>query len=148
MPSSTFTFFHDFSEQVGLAVHNLGSHTYKAALSNTAPTAATDTILANITQISAGGGYTAGAGGGYALDGLTWSQSSNVSKLVITDEVITATGASVGPFRYVVVYNDSATSPADALVGYLDYGSALTLADTETFTLDFNATSGVLTSTV
>lgn len=148
MPSSTFTFFHDFSEQVLRGVHSFPSHTYKAALTNTAPTAATNTILSDITQISTGGGYTSGAGGGYTLDGLTLTQSSNVTKLEITDEVITASGASVGPFRYVVIYNDTATSPADALVGFLDYGSALTLADTESLTLDFNATTGVLTVTV
>ena len=136
MPSATFTFFHDFSEQVGKAIHDLSAHTFKWALTNTAPTVATDTILANITQIAATGGYTAGAGGGYAADGVTWTQSSNVTTLTFTDEVITATGGSVGPFRYVVFYNDSATAPADALIGYLDYGSALTLADTETLTID------------
>lgn len=148
MPTSTFAFFHDFSEQVGRAKHDFGAHTFKAALTNTAPTVGTNTVLADITQIAATGGYTAGAGGGYTLDGLTWTQSSNVTTLVITDEVITATGGSVGPFRYVIVYNDSATAPVDALVGTLDYGSALTLADTETLTLDFNAGTGVLTSTV
>lgn len=145
MPSSTFQFFHDFAEQLGRGVHNFSSHTFKAALTNTAPTASTGDELADITQISATGGYSAG---GYTLDGVTWAQSSNVAKLTITDEVITASGGSVGPFRYVVVYNDSATSPADALIGYLDYGSALTLADTESLTLDFDATNGLLTITV
>jgi hypothetical protein len=146
MPSSTFSFFHDFSEQIGKGVHDFSSHTFKAALTNTAPTAATDDELADITQISASGGYTAGAGGGYSLDGVTWAQSSNVAKLTITDEVITASGGSVGPFRYVVIYNDSSTG--DKLVGFLDYGSALTLADTESLTLDFDGTNGLLTITV
>lgn len=148
MPSSTFTFFHDFSDQLGKAVHNFSSHTFKAALTNSAPSAANDDELGDITQIAASGGYTAGAGGGYTLDGVTWTQSSNVTKLTITDEVITAAGGSVGPFRYVVIYNDSATSPADALIGYLDYGTNLTLADTETLTLDFSAADGLLTITV
>lgn len=148
MPSSTFTFFHDFSEQIGKAVHDFSTHSFKVALTNTAPVASTNTVLADITQISATGGYTAGAGGGYTLDGETWAQSSNVAKLTITDEVITASGGNVGPFRYAVIYNDTATSPADALVGFLDYGSALTLADTESLTLDFDATNGVLTLTV
>ena len=67
--------------------------------------------------------------------------------MTIADEVITAAGASVGPFRYVVIYNDSQTSPADALIGYLDYGSAITLADGESLTLDFDGTNGVLTVT-
>lgn len=148
MPSSTMTFFHDFAEQIGKGVHNFASHTFKAALTNTAPTASTGTVLADITQITASGGYTAGAGGGYTLDSVTWAQSSNVAKLTIADEVITASGGSVGPFRYVVIYNDTASSPADALIGYLDYGSALTLADTEALTLDFDGTNGVMTVTV
>jgi hypothetical protein len=148
MPSSTFTFFEDFAEQLGNGVHNFSSHTFKVALTNTAPTVATDDALSDITQISSGGGYTAGAGGGYALDGVTWAETGGVGKLTVTDEVITATGASVGPFRYAVIYNDSATSPADALIGYLDYGSALTLADTESLTLDFDATTGLMTVTV
>ena len=116
------------------------------ALTNTAPSAA-NTILADITQISAGGGYTAGAGGGYTLTGLTLTETGGVAKLVIGDLVITATGASVGPFRYAVIYNDTATSPADALVGWLDYASALTLADTETLTVDFDGTNGLFTVT-
>lgn len=148
MPSSTFTFFYDFSEQIGKGVHDFSSHTFKVALTNTAPTASTGAALSDITQISTGGGYTSGAGGGYALDGVTWTQSSNVTKLTVTDEVITASGASVGPFRYAVIYNDSASSPADALIGYLDYGSALTLADTESLTLDFDASAGLMTVTV
>lgn len=145
MPSSTFTFFHDFAEQLGKAKHDFSSHTFKVALTNTAPTASTGDELADITQISATGGYSAG---GYTLDGVSWTQSSNVAKLTITDEVITATGGSVGPFQYLVIYNDTATSPADALIGYLNYGSALTLADTETLTIDFDGTNGLLTITV
>lgn len=138
MPASTLTTVDDLSEQLGKAVHNWGSHTLKAALTNTAPTAS-NTVLADITQISNGGGYTGGAGGGYALDSVTYTESSGTATLTATDETITASGGSVGPFRYVVIYNDSATSPADALIGWLDYGSALTLADGESLLLDFGA---------
>lgn len=141
---AAFNKFQDFVEQLGKGVHNFSSHTFKAALTNSAP-AATNTILADITQISTGGGYTAGAGGGLTLDGVTWSETSGTAKLVITDEVFTASGASVGPFRYVVLYNDSATSPADALIGYYDYGSSITLADGDSLTIDFDGTNGVLT---
>lgn len=144
MPASSLTKFQDFVEQLGKGVHNFSSHTFKIALTNSAPSA-TNTVLSDITQISASGGYTAGAGGGYALSGVTWAETSGTAKLTITDLVITASGGSVGPFRYAVLYNDSATSPADALIGYYDYGSALTLADTETLTIDFDATNGVLT---
>lgn len=146
MPTSSLTKFQDFVDQLGRGVHNFGSHTFKIALTNTAP-AVTNTVLADITQISATGGYTAGAGGGYALSGVTWAEASGTAKLTITDLVITASGGSVGPFRYAVLYNDSATSPADALIGWYDYGSALTLADTESLTIDFDATNGVLTVT-
>ncbi len=142
MPSSTFTTVDDLSEQIGKAVHNFASHTFKVALTNSAPSAS-NTILADITQISTGGGYTAGAGGGYTLSGVSYTESSGTATLTHTDLVITATGASVGPFRYLVYYHDTATSPADALVGWLDYGSSLTLADTETLTIDVGA-SGVL----
>lgn len=146
MPTSSFSKFNDFVEQLGKGVHNFSSNTFKAALTNTAPSAA-NTILSDITQISAGGGYTAGAGGGYTLSGVTWAETGGVAKLTITDLVITAAGASVGPFRYIVIYNDTATSPADALIGWLDYASALTLADTETLTVDFDGTNGLFTVT-
>jgi hypothetical protein len=147
MPASSLTKFQDFVEQLGKGVHNFSSNTFKIALTNTAPTAATNTVLADITQISTGGGYTAGAGGGYTLASVVWAETGGVAKLTIGDLVITATGASVGPFRYAVLYNDTATSPADALIGFYDYGSALTLADTETLTIDFDGAAGVLTVT-
>ena len=139
---ATYTKFQDYVEQLSKAVHNWSSHTFKVALSNTAPNA-TDTTLSAITQISATGGYTAGAGGGYALDTVTLSEASGTAKVTIADEVITASGGSVGPFRYLPIYNDTATSPADALVCYYDYGSSITLADTETLTIDFDATNGL-----
>ena len=141
---ASFNKFQDFAEQVLKGVHNFSAHTFKAALTNSAPNA-TDTILSDITQISASGGYTAGAGGGYTLDSVTLSETGGTAKLTIADEVITASGGSVGPFRYVVVYNDSASSPADALVGYYDYGSSITLADGETLTIDFDGSAGVIT---
>ena len=139
---ATYNKFQDYAEQVNKGVHNWSAHTFKAALSNTAPVA-TNTVLADITQISSGNGYTAGAGGGLTLDSVTLNESAGTAKLTIADEVFTASGGSVGPFRYVVIYNDSAASPADALVCWYDYGSSITLADTETFTIDFDATNGL-----
>ena len=137
MPAATFTFYQDFKEQLGKAVHNLSSHTFKLALTNTAPNVATHTVLADITQISTGGGYTGGAGGGVALSGVSYTESGGTGTFIAADEVFTASGASVGPFRYAVMYNDTATYPADALVGYLDYGSSITLADGDSITFDF-----------
>lgn len=134
--------FNDYAEQVNKAVHNWSAHVFKAVFSNTAPAAA-NTVLTDITQISNGGGYTGGAGGGVTLDGVTLSESGGTAKVVVTDEVFTAAGASVGPMRYFPIYNDTATSPLDALVCWFDYGSALTLLDTESLTIDFDATNGL-----
>lgn len=134
--------FQDYVEQVNKAVHNWTTHTFKAAFSNSAP-AATNTVLADITQIATANGYTGGAGGGVTLDSVTLTETTGTAKVTIADEVFTASGGSVGPLRYIVIYNDSATSPADALVMWYDYGSAITLLDTETLTIDFEPTNGL-----
>lgn len=139
---ATYNKFQDYAEQVNKGVHIWGTHTFKAAFSNSAPVA-TNTQLSDITQISSGNGYTAGAGGGVTLDSVTLTETGGTAKVTIADEVFTAAGGSVGPFRYIVIYNDSATSPTDALVCWYDYGSSVTLADTETFTIDFDATNGL-----
>lgn len=140
MPTATFTKFNSFAHELGKATHNLQSHVLKVALTNTAPVA-TNSLLTNITQIAASGGYVAG---GFTLDSVTWTTASGVAKLSIADEEITATGA-MGPFRYAVVYNDTATG--DPLIGWADYGSAVTLANGEKFRLDFHEVDGVLTVT-
>lgn len=147
MPASTLTLFDDLAEQIGKGVHNWATATLKFALTNTAPNATTNAALGDITQIAATGGYTNGAGGGYAVSGVAINESAGDAVLSFNDLVITASGGSVGPFRYPVLYNDSAASPADALIGYLDYGSALTLADTETLTIDLGP-SGIAQITV
>jgi hypothetical protein len=131
--------FETFSEHLAEKVHNLDTDTIKIALSNTAPNAATNTVFANITEISAGNGYTAG---GADTQNAT-SRTGGTTTVTAVDVVITASG-SVGPFRYVVAYNDTPTSPADPLIEYWDYGSSITLASGETFTADFGA-SGLMT---
>lgn len=132
--------FNQFVEDMPKKVHNLNSDTLKVALSNTAPVA-TNTIFANITEISAGNGYTAG---GTQATFTSGAQTSGTYKLVLADVVYTATGA-VGNFRYAVLYNDTPTSPADPLIAWYDYGSSIALANGDTFTVDFDATNGVLT---
>jgi len=138
---ATFSKFNAFVENLAEKVHNLGSDTLKVALTNTAPAAANST-LSDITQISTGNGYSSG---GTAATISTSAQTSGTYKLVLADVVFTASGGTIGPFRYAVLYNDTPTSPADPLIGYWDYGSSVTLADTETFTVDFDASAGVLT---
>ena len=135
MPTSALTFYQDFKEQLGKGVHVLNTNTFKVALTNTAPNVATHTVLADITQIGTGGGYTGGAGGGLTLDSVTYTEAAGVGSFDAATEVFTAAGGSVGPFRYAVLYNDSATAPVDALIGYWDYGSSITVNDTETFTI-------------
>lgn len=129
-----------FVEHLAEKVHNLGSDAITVALSNTAPgsettppTGATGTnILANVTQIS----YTNLSSRVVTIS--TSAQSGGTYTLVPVDLVLTATGA-VGPYRYVYVYNDTPTSPADPLIGYYDRGSSVTLASGETDTIDFTA---------
>ena len=127
-------------EDLAEKIHNLGSDVLKVALTNTAPTAATDTGLASITQISGAYGYTTG---GTTSTISSSAQTSGTYKLVLADVTFTASGGAMGPFRYAVLYNDTAAS--DQLIAYWDYGSSITLADTETFTVDFSSSTGVLT---
>ena len=136
-----FSKFNCFTEDLAEKVHNLGADTLKVLLTNTAPTAS-NTVKANLTEISAGNGYTAG---GTAASITSSAQSSGTYKLVLADVVFTAAGGSIGPFRYAILYNDTPTSPADPLIGWYDYGSSITLADGETLTVDFDPTNGVLT---
>ena len=138
---AAFNKFNSFVEAVAEKTHNLGSDTLKVALTNTAPVA-TNTVFANITEISAGNGYSAG---GTASAQVSSAQSSGVYKLVLTDVVFTASGGSIGPFRYIVLYNDTAAS--DELIDYYDYGTNVTVTTGNTFTVDFDGSGGVLTIT-
>lgn len=133
--------FQQFVEDVAEKVHNLGADTLKVMLSNTAPVA-TNSVKANITEIAAGNGYTAG-GTQAAIS--TSAHTTGTYKLVLADVVFTAAGGTIGPFRYPVLYNDTPASPLDPLIAWHDYGSSITLQDTETFTWDANASTGILT---
>ena len=136
---ATFNKFNSFVEAEAEKVHNLGSDTLTVALcaAANAPTAS-NTVLANLTQIS----YTNLSS--RAITTVSSSQTSGTYKLVLTDLVLTASD-SVGPFRYAVIYNDTAAS--DELIGYADYASDITLATGETFTLDFDGTNGLMQKT-
>lgn len=138
---ASFNKFNSFVEAIAEKVHNLQSDTLKVALTNTLPVSS-NTVLANITQISNGNGYTTG---GSAATVSSSSQTSGVYKLVLADVSWTASGGSIGPFQYAVLYNDTATN--DELIGWWDYGTALTLTNGNTFTVDYDATNGVLTIT-
>lgn len=136
---AAFQKFNQLTKDLIEGVHAFGSHTFKVMLTNTAPVA-TNSVKADLTEITAGNGYSAGG----AVSTMTTSTGTGTAKATAADVVFTATGA-VGPFRYAVLYNDTPTSPADPLVGFFDYGSSISLANTETFTVDFDGTNGVLT---
>ena len=136
---ASFNKFNAFVADVANKVHNLGSDNLKILLTNTAPTSA-NAVKADVTEISAGNGYSAG-GNSAALTSST--QSAGLYKLVLGNPATwTASGGSIGPFRYAVLYNSTAAS--GNLIGYWDYGSAVTLASGETFTVSLDATNGVL----
>ena len=137
---ATFNKINAFVENMAEKVHNLGADTLKIMLTNVAPVA-TNTVLLDLTEIAAGNGYTAG---GTAVTITSSAQSSGTYKLVGSDVVFTASGGTIGAFRYAVLYNDTPTSPADPLIGWWDYGSAVTLNSGETFTVDLDPTNGIL----
>ena len=136
---ATYNKIADWAVNMG-SVANEGTDQFVVALSNTAPgsestppTGDGDGVLANITQVS----YT-----NCSSRNITTSSSSQTSgtySLVFSDLTLTASGGTVGPFRYVYVYDDTPTSPADPIVGYYDYGSSITLADGEDILIDFAA---------
>jgi hypothetical protein len=132
-----FNKFNIFIENLAEKVHNLGSDALKVALTNTAPVASNQ-VLADITEIS----YTYLSS--RALTVASSSQASGLYKLIINDLVLTATGGTVGPFRYIVIYNDTPTSPADPLIGWYDNGSSISILDGQQETLDFDGTAGCI----
>lgn len=133
--------FHQFVKDLIDGVHDFDAHTFKVMLTNVAPQA-TDKKKGDLTEISAGNGYTAG---GQETEIIT-SIQDGLAKVTATDVVFTAAGGSIGPFRYAVLYNDTPDDdPVDPLIAWWDYGSSITLNDTETFTVDFDGTNGVLT---
>jgi hypothetical protein len=118
----------DFVEQLGLAKHNLNTDTQKVLLTNTAPTAA-NSIRGDLTELGGGNGYTSG---GEDIQN-TYAESGGTGTLTGTKVVWTASGGTIGPFRYVDLYNDTQTSPVDPLIAWWDYGSSITLQNGETF---------------
>ena len=143
---AVFNKLNGFVEHLSEGVHNLGSDQLVLALSNVAPSSETTPpssttagcILANVTEIS----YT-----GLSTRDLTTTgsaQASGTYRLVVDDLTLSSTG-TVGPFRYIYLYNTTPTSPADPLIGYFDYGANLTLNTGESLTIDFDQASGAIT---
>lgn len=129
--SATFNKFNATSQNLMQGKMNLNSDTIKVMLSNVAPSA-TNAVFADLTEISAGNGYSAG---GATIGSTSATQTSGVCPLAGADAAITASGGSVGPFRYVCLYDNTPVSPAKPLLGYWDYGSSVTLGDGGVFTI-------------
>jgi hypothetical protein len=122
--------------------HDFSADVFKIALTNRAPVVATDAVLADITELGATNGYTAG---GNTATVNSSTQSGGVYKSVLNDPAAwTASGGALGPFRYAVFYNSSS---GNRLIGYHDYGSAITLQVGETFTDDLDQVNGLFTIT-
>jgi hypothetical protein len=134
---ASFNKFESFSEELAKGAHQFhaAGHTFKVYLSNAAPSASADLVKTDLAEITNQNGYTAPIDIENDI-----SRSGGTTSVTGVDKVVTATGA-VGPFQYVVLYND--THASDALVGWWDYGTPITLANGETFTIDFG--SSILT---
>lgn len=139
--ANAFNKFNNFTKALGDKLHNLGADTIFVQLTNNAPSAANSVETDLAADLSTANGYTSG---GVTCGVGTWSTSGGIAKLVITDKVITASGGAIGPFRYAVLLNNSATNKD--LIGWYDYGSSITLNDGEPFTIDFDGSNGVLTN--
>jgi hypothetical protein len=138
---ATFFKFEQFVEDLAHKVHDLSADTLKVYLTNVAPSASLDAVKADLAEISTGSGYTGALTCALSASG----QASGTYKLTLTDPaLITASGGTIGPFQYAVLFNDTPTSPADPLIGAWDYGSAITLQIGESFQVDLSAGNGVL----
>ena len=134
---ATFNKFQTFIGDLGDKVHDLQAtgDTLKIYLTNATPDAAADSVKTDLAEITAENGYPSG-GTDIQND---WVETTGTGALTGVDVVFTASGGTFGPLRYAILYNDTPTSPADPLVAWWDYGSSVTPADGETFTVDFGA---------
>ena len=137
---AAFNKFNIFVLDVSNGKHNLGSDNLKVMLTNTAPVA-TNAVLADITEITAGNGYSAG---GTQATLVSNTQTSGTEKLILNNVTFTASGGSIGPFRYCVLYNSTQASPVKPLIGWYDYGTNLTVTAGNSFQVQFDAANGVL----
>lgn len=130
---ASFNKFQGFVGYLGLGAVNLNTDTLKVYLSNATPSASDDDVKTDLAEITAQNGYPSG---GSDVQNL-YSEASGTGTMTGTDVVFTASGGSFGPFRYVVLYDD--THASDILIGWYDYGSSITVNDGETFTVDWGA---------
>jgi len=134
--ATALTKIHSFVENLAEKAIDLSGASLTIALTNTSHTATWDE-LADLTEVS----YTNLSS--RVLTVSTSAQTTGTYKLVLADLVLTSSGGTTGPFQYAYIYDDGSTG--DKLIGYYDYGSAITLQDGDTFTIDMDASNGTLT---
>jgi hypothetical protein len=143
---ATYNKFNLFTQDVCEGAHNFksGGNTYNVMLTNTAPVA-TNHLYGDISanEVSSGGGYTTGG----LASAMSDSSSTGTEKVVATNVTWTGSGGGMGPFRYVVIYNVTTSSPLKPLVSWFDFGSSISLAVGDTFTVSFDATNGLFQMT-
>ena len=141
MAASPYNKFNCFLADVTNKVHNLGGDVLKVCLTNVAPVA-TNTVYANITDLTTQGGYTAG---GTQSTTVSNTQTTGTDTFILNPVTFTCNGvANIGPFRYAVLYNS--TPGSGNLIAWYDYGSSTTLVNTgDTFTVNFSLVTGVFT---
>jgi hypothetical protein len=130
------TKFEVFCENLAEKVHDLNADQLEIYLSNTAPNAATNQVKADLAEIATGNGYA----GPVDTQNAT-SRTGGTTTVTAVDITITASGGSIATFRYIVLFNTTPAAPADPLIQYWDYGSALTLLNGESLTVDFGSNS-------
>lgn len=134
MANGDYVKFYQFVEDLAKKVHDLHGDTLKVYLTNNTPDQALDAIKGDLAGITEGAGY------GYDPADVTNTVSETTGVMTVAGVDVTWTctaGGTIGPFRYVVLYNDSPTSPVDPLIAYWDYGSSITLNPGESFTVNF-----------
>ena len=136
--------FQNFVEDLGKGVHQLhaAGHTLMVYLSNATPSASLDAVKADLAEIAGGNGYTAG---GTDVENDYTETGGTGTLTAAADPSWTASGGTIGPFQYVVLYNDTPTSPADPLIAWWDYGSPITLSIGESFSLTIGSSLFTLT---
>ncbi|MEM4724081.1 MAG: hypothetical protein QXP01_03635 [Candidatus Hadarchaeum sp.] len=141
MPQSNWYRFNALAEHLAKGVHDFSSHTIKIYLTNSTPDQANHSVKASLPGITEQNGYTE------ATLTVGVSRTNNVASITCSADVQwTANGGSFGPFRYVVMYNDTPTTPADPLIAYWDYGQSITVQNGESFTVDLPSTLCTVTA--
>lgn len=137
---AVFNKFEVLSEDIARKVHDFNGDTLRYYASNTTPSASLDAVKADLAEITIQNGYAGGIDAQNAV-----SRTGGVTSVTGVDGSINAAGGSVGPFRYIPLFNDTPAAPADPLIGYWDYGTSITLADGESFLIDVGASLFTLT---